>query len=609
MATDTTWNGGTNNTASSAGSWSNGIPTETSTVYFNNTACGGSCTLIIDIDLTVFAFIINGTTASSGDITISGATLTVTDVFTFGNPYQKADISIKLEKNGVLEFGDNCQATIYPIYSPQQAIYPGDNTDNWFVNKGTVTILGLVDGTKNSVYLGGSGSSSLNLKANSWGSWVASDPTANFIINYIAAFNIYGGSFLGSWIDDTTVSFKFYGTNVILQEGAGGDQTAGVNAVTFEYIEFGSSITQYTTYSDPAPNTVIFNTTGVTITNSQFKSHINVVFLADGTLENCNVTDYALVNSSSTVSGVTAYFVGDNVINGGIFAGIGTDFTIRIDKEASVSTPGGFSIFGSVTLINDGIWESTSSGTNYVYFDAKAIWVNLGVISVVSSSFYFQYSTFPTIDPPETKVGTIVNYGTVEFVSGGGLYYYSNSIGTFHQGKNGILKFEYGDSDSGTVQFAEAILYGWIGVYFTKDYTISSFGESFFTWKVPADDIPEGDLNYIANGPGLLGDLEQLVCFSKTSLTARVYEIEDLTTKIPPTCPTNEYQNLKDGNSNDNLPDKIKALEDQASCPATKGCGSIDTGVPAGGPSPAAGNVNVASLAFIVSLICLLFKF
>jgi len=456
----------------------------------------------------------------------------------------------------------------------------------------------------------------VSLYIDSAGSWVVTDTKVVLGFNYIDAFNIWSGSLEGYWVDPTTVSIQFYGSNVVFQAGAGGDDT-GVGAVTIKYVEFGSSISQYGTYSDPPPNAVIYNTTGVTISNSQFDSSINIVFLAEGYLEDCNITGSAMVNSSSTVSGVVAHFIGvNNYVDGGIFAGIGTDFIIKVDKDSYVTMYNTFYLYGSVTLVNDGTWEYNSGSD--LYWDAQAYWVNLGLITVIrASNDYIRYSTFPSIAPPDAVVGTMVNYGTIEFVSGGGFYFYSQT-GSFRQGKNGIIKFELGDSDSGSVQFAEVVLYGWIGVYYSAKYSVSTSGDVFFTWKTPADDVPTGSISFTASGPDYLGlDIStvQIVCFSKTSLNAKVYNIKDLLSQYSsPFCPTGETQILSGtGDGNDDLPDNIKALEDTGSCPANADnpCGSIDTGkISSGNPPGSAGNVNVASLAFIiVSLICLLFKF
>jgi len=381
---------------------------------------------------------------------------------------------------------------------------------------------------------------------------------------------------------------------------------------------FASSITQYSTYSDPAPNTVIYNTTGVTISSSQFDNSINIVFLAEGYLEDCNITDSAMVNSSSTVSNVIAHFIGvNNYIDGAIFAGFGTNFVIKVDKDSYVTMTGVFSLYGPVILVNDGTWVFNSNSD--LYWDKEAYWVNLGLLTVTTSSRdYIRYSTFPTVSPPEMVVGTMVNYGTIEFVSGGGFYYFSEN-GSFRQGKNAITKFQLGDSASGSVQLGGPnVLYGYIGVYYSAGYDLSSLGDSFFSWKIPADDIPIGDLKFVATGPDYLNvpiSTVQIVCFSETDLKAKVYNIKDLVDLYSsPLCPTDEYQNLKvDATGNDDLPDYIKALENTGSCPANaeNPCGSIDIGkITAGTPPGSAGNVNVASLAFIiVSLICLLFKF
>jgi len=267
-----------------------------------------------------------------------------------------------------------------------------------------------------------------------------------------------------------------------------------------------------------------------------------------------------------------------------------------------------FALFGSVKLVIVGTWVYDSSSS--LYFDANAFWINLGLMSVVNhANDYIQKSTFPTISPPPANVGIMVNYGTIEFSAGGGLNFYDGT-GSFRQGKNGFMKFEYGDSDSGSVTFAEVMLEGWIGVYFSDSYTISSLGNSglFFSWTKPAGVLPFGSLNYIAKGPGILGDADQYICYS-TDGDVSIFKLKDLLT-IPPGCPSGQYHELIPGDATSDLPDDVKAFEAMATCTAQTPCGNIKTGNPSGdSPAPAAGNVNVASLAFIVSLICFLFKF
>jgi len=265
-----------------------------------------------------------------------------------------------------------------------------------------------------------------------------------------------------------------------------------------------------------------------------------------------------------------------------------------------------FSLYGSVTLVNDGVWVFDSNSN--LYWDKQAYWVNIGLMTVTrSSNDYIQYSTFPTISPPALEVGTMVNYGTIEFVSGGGFNFYSNN-GLFFQGRGGVIKFEFGDSNSGNVQFGEVELYGYVGVYYSAGYDVGS-GKSFFDWAIPAGDIPKGDFKFKVSGPDFIGldiSLIQLVCFSKTTLSVKIYDKTYLGSLI---CPTGEYQFLNPGDGGADLPDSITFWEDKGSCPATADppCGSVDIGTITG-DSPAAGNVNVASLAFIVlSLICLLF--
>jgi len=168
------------------------------------------------------------------------------------------------------------------------------------------------------------------------------------------------------------------------------------------------------------------------------------------------------------------------------------------------------------------------------------------------------------------------------------------------------LKYSYdGTTTPGSQNYPPTInLDGYIGLAIDSSYTIPSYGVVVYHW-VPADTtaIPSGDISFITSG---VSDLLLNLCWSKTG-DVTLYERTDQAT-----CPTDSYSTVTliplvtDACSS--LPDKINNLQDQASCPASAGCG-IDTGTPTANPSPASGNVNAASLAFFVSLICLLLKF
>jgi len=97
------------------------------------------------------------------------------------------------------------------------------------------------------------------------------------------------------------------------------------------------------------------------------------------------------------------------------------------------------------------------------------------------------------------------------------------------------------------------------------------------------------------------------VCFDKTDYSVSLYKFSD-----NKGCPDGSVQLIVGPYAFDDacseLTDDIKNLQDLASCRSAQNCG-VDTGAPAGEPGTDAANVNVASLAFIVSLVCLLLNF
>jgi len=354
------------------------------------------------------------------------------------------------------------------------------------------------------------------------------------------------------------------------------------------------SSNSYYSSSSYLPYSLIFNTTGVTVNEAQF-TRTNIEFWYDGWLNACNLTSSALVN---TTDGVTAYFTGDNYLDYyNYFIGSGT---VQVNYESSVYLDSSFYLQGTVTAVNNGSWYIQSSGLG-IYIDKTAYFVNIGVI-YVNQYLYIYGST-----SSDTSVGDIVNMGTIVLAAS---ITYGSSItdGTFRQCDHGILKFDFVTSPSlsySTVN--EIILDGFVGAVYPKDFTFYSYGTTILYWRIPDKDVPTGSPNYIAKGPGLTGGLSQAVCFSTTDNYARVWDYTDL--KTAPFCNSGDKQTLNLGaDACTGLPQNIQDLEDLASCPAGNNCG-LDTGVPAGEDGTGAANVNVASLAFIISLVCLLLKF
>jgi len=280
-----------------------------------------------------------------------------------------------------------------------------------------------------------------------------------------------------------------------------------------------------------------------------------------------------------------------------IIAGIGTDFIVQVEYDAIVTMQNTFSIYGSVTLINNGTWIWDSN--DEMYWDSVAYWVNLGLLVVVNyANDWIRGSSFPGLTTV-TSVGTLVNMGTLQFNNSGGFYYYDQT-GNFYQCSTGIIKLGYTlTTQPGQIRLAGLYLDGYIGCSFSPDFSEIALPYTVLTWK-PTDPtaIPSGDITILASGLSALLDLN--FCFSKTG-TGTLYQ-----RSAQPLCPNDAYQVLDPftGGACSSLPDKIKNLV--PSCPASADCG-IDTGKPFGSPSTA--NVNAASLAFFVSLICLLLKF
>jgi hypothetical protein len=611
---ETSWTAaGQNDTITNSANWNNGIPTADSIVYINDTIAGTSFTVEFDEDFEISELHVNSTSPTI-TIKIIGVKLSVTKAFTFSNPSPSAWIYIEITEGGSFEIGPDCVATIYPIYASSASIYGDDNTENWFINQGSITVLGNPASTSvQTVQIGYS--SSFTLHVDSWGTWDVSDASVFLSFSDIKSFNIYGGSLLGSWIDSDSVSIGFDDTNVIFQEGSGGDDT-GAPAVVIEYLYFDSTTSQSTTnFNTVPPKTVIFNTTGVTVSNAEFSS-INIVFLYDGTLQDSNLTDYAVVNT--TVSGVHAYFTGEcYFVSYVIFSAYdSTDFIIKVvDYESSfIHISAYIYFFGPVTVINNGTW-SIEGGGWYTYWDTNAYFVNLGVFDV-QDYHYITGISFPGL-AATSAIGTLVNMGTVQFTDGG-YFTYQDATGSFRQCSHGILKFDYETTDAGESVFGKIFINGYIAALYRDTFTFSSFyGEDLFSWKDPTGTLPQGKLSYVYSGPDsgdlIPLDVPQLLCLSTDTNTATVWAKEDLEevlgVKVCPDKAFNFFQPYLDGDACSDLDASIKDLADSASCPAGNNCG-VDTGAPPGEDNnDSAASLNVASLAFLVSLVCLLLKF
>jgi hypothetical protein len=605
----TSWTGnGANSTITNSDNWSNGVPTATSIIYINETTCNG-CTVTVDEDLVCSELHLGALTGSGPYIQIIGKNLTVTNIFTLGSPSTTGsyETNVDIQGGGVFEIGMGATATIYytsggsPITS---TIYA---EDNWFVNKGTITIIGnggISAGSYATMYIGNGNGYPLHIS--NWGNWVVTDGSVQLYFYYCASFDIYGGNFNGVWLTTTgtsTPNLVWYGTDVVLQDGSGGAGTF-TGVVYFEAIN-----TQgYSNYASPPPNSLTINTTGVTISNALFQG-TNIVFLYDAWIMDSNITDYALINSSSTVSGVHAYLDGSILLDGAVVAGVGTDFIVEVDSDATVTMNNAFAITGSVTLINNGTWIYDSG--DYLYFDVQAYWVNTGLMEVITYSDDFISGTlFPGLTT-YTDAGTLVNMGTIQFTSGGGINFNSNA-GTFLQCKHGILKFGFGvnGGNPGTVTFPSITMDGYIGIYFDSTATVPSTYASLFSFIPETNgDLPSGSFTSLFDtvtvGPGTI-PTSQIVCFDPVTGYVVIYSLLD-----QPTCPTGKNQYLTTiitGDACSGLPDAIMNLQDTAWCPAGANCG-LDTGAPAGESNPNSAHSVVAPLAFLVSLVCLLLKF
>jgi len=612
-AQETYWTGGGgagNNTLSDPNNWSNGPPTENSIVKINDTTCN-NCDIMVDKDMTIAALHLDAFTSSGPNFIISGANLTITTAFTLGtaNPTTYYSTGVSLEKGGILELGKDCVATIY--YVGSNPISSSYQEDNWFVNRGNITVLGngaITAGSYVSIDIGDG--SSYPLYIENYGTWNVVTGLVRLRFYYLASFDIFGGSFAGTFLDTTSTTYyptiEFYATNVVLQPGA--------EAVTFEGATyFNSYYSQSNTDFNSAgsePNTLIFNTTGVTVSNAWFDS-TNIVFLFEGSLADCNITSNGLVNSSSTVTGVVAHFVGNNILQDAIVAGYESDFTVQVDEGATVTMNSVFNLIGTITVLNYGTWIYDSSSS--LYFDVQAYWINLGLMQVVNHANDYIYGTsFPGLSTA-TDAGTMANMGTIEFTNGGGLDFVAGT-GTFLQCSKGILKFGWGYPAAGNYPgvstLPDCTLDGYVGLSYASDSDVPTDGTSIFTFVTKDGSAFSGSLETTSANV-----LDPLVCVDKTTTAGgdgyvRIYDA--VTQKL--TCPSGATQILiptLSGDACSNLPAKIKALEDKATCSVDKkgGCG-VDTGTPSGnGNNPASGNVHVVSLAFLVSLACLLLKF
>jgi hypothetical protein len=599
--------GGNNNTLSNPLNWSNGAPTATSIIYINETGCN-NCQIVVDEAMTVAELHLQAITGTGPDFQITGVKLTVTTALTIGspNPTTYWSTSITLNAGATLEIGPTCTATIY--YTGGTPIGSSYQEQNWLINNGNVTVLGnggITAGSYATLYIGSG--SSYPLWVESSGSWSVPDGTIELRFYYVNV-DIFGGSLWGSWLTTTgtsSPSIVFYGTNVVLQP----NPVAGTAAPDFAGpISFYSVNTQYfTDYSTTPPNSLTFNATGLTVSNSVF-SGTNIVFLFDGWIQDCNITSYSLVNSSSTVSGIHAYLTGSNILNDAVVAGVNTDFIVQVEDGSTTTMNSEFALTGTVTLINNGTWVYDSG--DYLYFDVQAYWVNLGLMNVINHYNDYIYGTeFPGLST-YTDAGTMVNMGTIQFSNTGGLNF-QQATGTFYQCNHGIMKFGYGSdftTTPGTVTLPHVKLDGYIGIY-NSDPTVPLDGTELFSWIFDASDsegLFTGNVGLVVSP-----SLTQKICYEDTATSGPVslYAYPLLTT-TDILCPSGYslYVSLDPTDVCSSLPASITALEGVASCPAGNNCG-FDTGVPAGEPSPASASTLAIPFAFLVSLVCLLLKF
>jgi len=595
----TSWTGaGQNSSIANSDNWSNGIPGPDSTVYINSTSCGGSCDVTFDENIVIGTLIVDSP-SSSVYLRIVGSNLTISTQLTIGNPTTTSSVYIVLTEGAIFEIGQDSAATYY--YTSSNPIYANDDTQNWFVNKGTITFYGIAGTTTyNSFYFG---DSSYGLNVNSWGNWVATDGLI-YVQFYYSIINVYAGSFTGTILNtETTPSINFYYSDVVLQQGANDN---------FNVVSFTSGSTQSSTIypSSTPPNILLFNSTDdITVSNSTF-SGTNIVLSKNQWFSNINLTNYAMVNI--TANDVTAYFNGGNYFEDAILIGLGTNGIFEVAKEATVTMTDYFSIYGGVTLINYGTWIYDSS--DYLYFDVAAYWVNLGLLSVIRASNCFIWgSQFPNLSA-RTDAGTIVNYGTIQFTSGGGLNF-QDGTGSFYQCDNGIIKLAYGYPDAGTnpgtITLPETLgLDGYLAILY--DNTDSSAATTIFYWKENADNtIFDGSIDVVVKGDGDKF-ITPFICFDPTSGYAQIYDFTYANSlKCPLDAQTQFLGGLPGADVCANLPAEVTALKDGATCTSGDNCG-IDTGAIGGGGNGGDGSgalANAASLAFLVSLVCLLLKF
>jgi len=336
---------------------------------------------------------------------------------------------------------------------------------------------------------------------------------------YLTAFQHWSGNYNATWTSETTPqsTIQWYYSDLWILSSA-----FASSGPLYFYSDYQNSETGY---SSSHVSVVDFGAAGITIENAEFDG-VNIVFDYDGTLYDCNFTDNAFINSTSattaTISGNSIF--ADETYLSCLTAGV--TFQVVIDQPSTVTMTDTFGIFGNVVFVNSGTFNFNSNAE--LYFDANSFWVNMGLMRVYGySNDYIVGSTFPGSG---TGTGTLVNMGTIQFESSGGLNWEAGT-GEFYQSNSGVLKYIYGvGADPYYPQFADIALDGYIGIYFASGYTPSTTGITLFTWKASdytsdPQNIWAGDITVSTNDNAHTIPSPQQSCYDPTGGYAYLYPI------------------------------------------------------------------------------------
>jgi len=225
-------------------------------------------------------------------------------------------------------------------------------------------------------------------------------------------------------------------------------------------------------------NSININTpNNLVLSNSSFNA-MAVNFNYNATLNNCNLTNYAALNSSKAVTcwitGIMTWPEESMIISWGT-----GPFVVFLKAGATLNMQSNtFGLHGTSMLVTNGTVNYSPSDW---YLDAKAYWINLGFVSAVSSNSFIYPSTFFG----GTAMGTVINNGVIQFGTNAAIYFdtFSYSGGWFYQCGGGTLRFLYGTTTPDITYFGGLFLDGVVSLVYTTTTAASSFTSvSLFEW-------------------------------------------------------------------------------------------------------------------------------